>query len=163
MKIIERNILSVSNEGEFENILNEKGIKYKVIARQHKVYEMSLVNGKYYDIFEYHNSRGERVLLATTVLALADDMYEEGILLLLQEDEEYTLEQLVLIVREYNDFIDTPLNEFLSTQEVAEKFNIAESTIRRAIHDGRLEEYRDCKKVGKSWLILKSSAKKLWG
>ncbi|HHV27440.1 MAG TPA: helix-turn-helix domain-containing protein [Tissierellia bacterium] len=60
-------------------------------------------------------------------------------------------------------FMNTPLNEFLSTQEVSERFNIAESTIRKAVHDGRLKEYRDCKKVGKSWLILKSSAKKLWG
>lgn len=60
-------------------------------------------------------------------------------------------------------FMNTPLKKFLSSQEISERFNISESTVRKAIHDGRLKEHRDCKKIGKSWLVLKSSAKKLWG
>lgn len=64
---------------------------------------------------------------------------------------------------EYGKVIDKDFMGLLSTQEVAEKYNINESTIRKAVMEGRLKEGIDCKKFGKSWVVKEDAAKRLWG
>ena len=44
----------------------------------------------------------------------------------------------------------------------AEQYNREESTLRRAIKNGLLEEGKDCKKFGKQWVILKSSMERVY-
>lgn len=63
----------------------------------------------------------------------------------------------------YGREIDKDFIGLLSTQEIAEKYNINESTVRKAIMEGRLKEGTDCKKFGKSWVVKEDSAERLWG
>lgn len=51
----------------------------------------------------------------------------------------------------------------LSTQDIVKQYNVNESTVRRAVLDGRLEEGKDCMKYGKSWVVKEESAERLWG
>lgn len=64
---------------------------------------------------------------------------------------------------EYGREIDKEFVGLLSTQDIAEKYNINESTVRKAVLEGRLIENIDCKKFGKSWVVKEESAEKLWG
>ena len=64
---------------------------------------------------------------------------------------------------EYGREIDRDFIGLLSTQDIVEKYNINESTVRRAIMEGRLVENVDCKKFGKSWVVKEESVEKLWG
>ncbi len=66
-------------------------------------------------------------------------------------------------ISEYGKEIDKSFIGLLSTQEVAEKFNISESTIRRAVMEKRLKEGVDCRKFGKSWAVKEKAAERLWG
>mgnify|MGYP002621828461 CR=1 FL=1 len=54
-------------------------------------------------------------------------------------------------------------DELISLKEASELYNREESTLRRAILNGRLIEGVDCKKFGKQWVIRKSSMDKLYG
>lgn len=53
-------------------------------------------------------------------------------------------------------------DNLLSLKEAAEQYNREESTLRRAISNGLLEEGKDCKKFGKQWVILKSSMERVY-
>lgn len=46
-----------------------------------------------------------------------------------------------------------PFDELLSAAEAAEIWNIDQSSIRKAISDGRLTEGLDCRKFGKQWVV----------
>lgn len=55
------------------------------------------------------------------------------------------------------------LNEkWLTSAEAAEEYSKSPDTFRKSISYGNLVEGVDCKKVGKSWLFLKSSLDKLY-
>ena len=53
-------------------------------------------------------------------------------------------------------------DKLMSLKEAAEQYNREESTLRRAIKNGLLEEGKDCKKFGKQWVILKSSMERVY-
>ena len=53
-------------------------------------------------------------------------------------------------------------DKLLSLKEAAEQYGREESTLRRAISNGLLEEGKDCKKFGKQWIILKSSMERVY-
>lgn len=53
--------------------------------------------------------------------------------------------------------------ELISLKEAAEAYGRDESTLRRAIINGILQEGIDCKKFGKQWVILKSSMERIYG
>lgn len=53
-------------------------------------------------------------------------------------------------------------NNLLSLKEASELYNREESTLRRAIENGLLQEGVDCKKFGKQWVILKSSMDRIY-
>lgn len=52
--------------------------------------------------------------------------------------------------------------KWLSAAEAEEIYPVKSSAFRKAINDGRLAEGIDCKKVGKTWLFLKSSLDNLY-
>lgn len=54
-------------------------------------------------------------------------------------------------------------NGLLSSSEAAKKWNIEESTIRKAISAGRLIEDNDIKKFGKQWVVKESSMERVFG
>lgn len=53
-------------------------------------------------------------------------------------------------------------DDLLSLKEAAELYGREESTLRRAISNGRLVEGEDCKKFGKQWVIKKSSMERVY-
>lgn len=53
--------------------------------------------------------------------------------------------------------------ELISLKEAAELFERDESTLRRAISNGILQDGIDCKKFGKQWVILRSSMERIYG
>lgn len=53
-------------------------------------------------------------------------------------------------------------DDLLSLKEAAELYNREESTLRRAISNGKLVEGEDCKKFGKQWVIKKSSMERVY-
>lgn len=52
--------------------------------------------------------------------------------------------------------------KWLTSSEAAEEYSKSPDTFRKSISYGNLIEGIDCKKVGKSWLFLKSSLDKLY-
>lgn len=68
-----------------------------------------------------------------------------------------------LDLSKYGEVKEKCFIDLLSAQEIARKYGIADSTVRKAIMEGRLKEGIDCKKYGKGWAIKKESAQKLWG
>ncbi|WP_143316852.1 helix-turn-helix domain-containing protein [Clostridium sp. HBUAS56017] len=53
-------------------------------------------------------------------------------------------------------------DDLLSLKEAADKYGREESTLRRAISNGKLVEGVDCKKFGKQWVILDSSMERIY-
>lgn len=53
-----------------------------------------------------------------------------------------------------------PWKELLSLAEAAEIWGIDESTIRKAITQGRLVDGQDCRKFGKQWVITATAMSK---
>ncbi len=51
------------------------------------------------------------------------------------------------------DMRDGPFNELLSFAEAADIWGIDQSTLRKAVADGRLVPGRDCRKFGKQWVV----------
>jgi len=47
--------------------------------------------------------------------------------------------------------------------EAAERWGLGESTLRSMVRDNRLEENKDYRKSGRSWLITKAAMIKLYG
>lgn len=54
-------------------------------------------------------------------------------------------------------------DECLTPREVADIWDINESTIRKAIAAGRLQIGEDCQKFGKQWVLNIEAACRLWG
>ena len=54
-------------------------------------------------------------------------------------------------------------DDLISLKEAAELFERDESTLRRSINNGILQEGIDCKKFGKQWVILRSSMERIYG
>lgn len=54
-------------------------------------------------------------------------------------------------------------DKFLSLKDAAEIYNRDDSTLRRAIMNGKLKEGVDCKKYGKQWVVLKSAMDREYG
>lgn len=52
--------------------------------------------------------------------------------------------------------------EFILATLATEKWELSDSTIRRAIHDGRIKE-NECKKEGRDWKVNIASMKRLYG
>lgn len=57
----------------------------------------------------------------------------------------------------------TALHDVLTITEISAKYGIVPQTVLRAIEDGRFTVDKDCRRSGNVWLILASSAEKLWG
>lgn len=53
-------------------------------------------------------------------------------------------------------------DDLLSLKEAAELYGREESTLRRAISNGKLIEGVDCKKFGKQWVLKKSSMDRIY-
>lgn len=52
--------------------------------------------------------------------------------------------------------------QLLSTKDAAVLYSREESTLKRAISNGKLVEGVDCKKFGRDWVILKSSLDRVY-
>lgn len=57
----------------------------------------------------------------------------------------------------------TPFDGLISFSEAAERWGIDDSTLRKAVTNGRLIENLDVKKFGKQWVISETSMKRLFG
>lgn len=57
----------------------------------------------------------------------------------------------------------SPFDELLSFSEAAERWNIDDSTLRKAVTSGRLIENIDVKKFGKQWVVSEQAMKRLFG
>lgn len=57
----------------------------------------------------------------------------------------------------------TPFEGLMSFSSAAEKWNLDDSTLRKAAADGRLIENVDIKKFGKQWVICEASMVRLFG
>ncbi len=57
----------------------------------------------------------------------------------------------------------SPFDGLLSFSEAAERWNIDDSTLRKAVTSGRLVENVDVKKFGKQWVVSEQSMKRLFG
>lgn len=57
----------------------------------------------------------------------------------------------------------SPFDELLSFSEAAERWNIDDSTLRKAVTSGRLIENLDVKKFGKQWVVSEQAMKRLFG
>lgn len=161
MKIVETRSMDVAYENEFEKKLQEKGIQYKVVAREFKIYERT--GSIEFDLFEYTNSLGEHVLLATRGGGMADEAFEEGVLFLLEENEEVDLSVVKQMLIDYDNISYLSYYELLTAKQISEMYEVSESVVRKAINDGRLVEYKDAIKAGTTWLVDRKVAKKLWG
>lgn len=76
--------------------------------------------------------------------------------------KEY-LEELKRISAEESSTVEDLDEKWLSSAEAAEIYYKSADTFRKAIRYGNLVEGVDCKKVGKSWLFLKSSLDRIYG
>lgn len=56
-----------------------------------------------------------------------------------------------------------PFDGLLSFQDAAALYGKNDSTLRRAVADGRLVEGIDCKKFGKQWIVTTSAMRRLYG
>jgi len=55
------------------------------------------------------------------------------------------------------------LHVVMTFPEAAERWGLGESTLRSMVRDNRLEENKDYRKSGRSWLITKAAMIKLYG
>jgi len=55
-----------------------------------------------------------------------------------------------------------PFARLLSFAEAAEIWGIDQSTLRKAVADGRLRQGRDCRKFGKQWVITVDAMAKVF-
>lgn len=56
----------------------------------------------------------------------------------------------------------TPFDGLLSFSEAAERWNIDDSTLRKAVTSGRLVENIDVKKFGKQWVVSEQAMKRVF-
>lgn len=56
-----------------------------------------------------------------------------------------------------------PFEGLISFQDAADLYGKNDSTLRRAVMDGRLVEGTDCKKFGKQWIVTLEAMKRLYG
>lgn len=57
----------------------------------------------------------------------------------------------------------SPFDGLLSFAEAAERWNIDDSTLRKAVSNGRLVENIDIKKFGKQWVVTEQSMHNIFG
>lgn len=76
--------------------------------------------------------------------------------------KEY-LEELKRIAAEESSTVEDLDEKWLTSTEAAEMYSKSADTFRKAIFYKNLVEGVDCKKVGKSWLFLKSSLDRVYG
>lgn len=57
----------------------------------------------------------------------------------------------------------SPFDGLISFQEAADLYGKNDSTLRRAVMDGRLVEGTDCKKFGKQWVVTLDAVQRLYG
>lgn len=57
----------------------------------------------------------------------------------------------------------SPFDGLISFQEAADLYGKNDSTLRRAVMDGRLVEGVDCKKFGKQWIVTLEAMRRLYG
>lgn len=55
------------------------------------------------------------------------------------------------------------LHTVMTFPEAAERWGLGESTLRSMVRDNRLEENKDYRKSGRSWLITETAMIKLYG
>ena len=60
------------------------------------------------------------------------------------------------------DLSGGPFDGLLSVAEAAEIWKIDQSSIRKAITDGRLKEGWDCRKFGKQWVVTAAAMHKVF-
>lgn len=64
----------------------------------------------------------------------------------------------------YNlDMQGSPFSQLLSFAEAAEIWKKDQSTLRKAVQDGRLKPGRDCRKFGKQWVITADAMHREFG
>ena len=76
-----------------------------------------------------------------------------------------TIKALKSIIKTDNDF-DKKMNlidEVMTFAEATVLWGLADSTLRKMVHDNRLVEGKDYRKSGKVWIITKAAMKKLYG
>jgi hypothetical protein len=61
------------------------------------------------------------------------------------------------------DMAGGPFAELLSFAEAAEIWNKDQSTLRRAVIDGRLKPGKDCRKFGKQWVVTADAMHREFG
>lgn len=73
------------------------------------------------------------------------------------------LEELKKVEAEESATVEDLDEKWLTSTEAAEMYSKSADTFRKAIFYKNLVEGVDCKKVGKSWLFLKSSLDRIYG
>ena len=82
----------------------------------------------------------------TDIIESANKVYQEKFKPVYDEENRKALEE----------------EEFILATLATEKWGLSDSTIRRAIHDGRIKE-NECKKEGRDWKVNIASMKRLYG
>ncbi len=59
--------------------------------------------------------------------------------------------------------MDNPFDELLSFSDAAKLWKLHDSTLRKAVANGKLVDGIDVKKFGKQWIITKSAMCKYFG
>lgn len=157
---------------EFEEILNENNIDYKVVFEELEVFKLVTLGyqgGQRYKVYEYVNSNGQRVLVADTVIGNVDSVTEEILLIPLENNQKYTAEEVAEAIRRFLDEelkrfmgLMPPVREdFASTGELEKEFNLPAGTIRRDIHRRKFYDY-EYTKVGRNWHVSREAVKRLY-
>lgn len=63
-------------------------------------------------------------------------------------------------MQELSDFFN---QKFMLASKAVEKYGLSKSTIRRAIHDGRLKDGIDCYKEGREWKVAVKKLDEMYG
>ena len=157
---------------EFEEILNENNIDYKVVFEELEVFKLvsfGFQGGQNYKVYEYINSEGQRVLVANTMIGFGDSVTEEVLLIPLKSNQEYTAEEIAEAIRQFLDeelkrfmgLIPPVREDFASTGELEKEFNLPTGTIRRDIHRRKFYDY-EYTKVGRNWHVSREAVKRLY-
>lgn len=126
---------------EFEEFLYEYNIDYKVAFEELEVFKLvsfGFQGGQNYKIYEYINSKGQRVLVANTVIGFVDSVTEEILLIPLENNQKYTADEVAEAIRQFLDEelkrfmgLMPPVREdFASTGELEKEFDLPAGTMR---------------------------------
>lgn len=155
----------IGDEGYFEKKLNEGGIIYNKTA-DIEVYDLGFNGGTTYDIYDYKMRSGQRVLLCVTTVCFIDDVSDQALLIKLGESEEYSLDEVKNLIKDYNSFYDKRnniLDIVYTFSEAAEKWQLSDgSVLRNAVRRGKFntDEYRQS---GQVWLVTREGMERVYG